>query len=309
MLKRILVPLDGSTVAEGVLPYVRALAPVLKAKVELLKIGERDAAVDIANPMVGQYMDRVGAALRSQSEDYLDGIKRTFKDVVIGHGTRIGKPAEIIAEEGDREEDTLIAMSTHGRGGVGRWLMGSVTDKVIHLATTPMLVVKSTDEALPESETELKTIIVPLDGSVLAEAVLPMAMAIAKALKLEVLLIRSISLPTTYAAGPEYAPWPTENFTEEMEKQSTDALDKTAAQLKLEGVEKIRIMVVTGPPAIQVVDIAKETPNSLVIMSTHGRSGVGRFVLGSVADRVVRHAGSPVLLMRAGVVAPTPVLA
>jgi len=133
--------------------------------------------------------------------------------------------------------------------------------------------------------------------------------AIAKALKLEVLLIRSISLPTTYAAGPEYAPWPTEDFTVEMEKQSTDGLDKTAAQLKLEGVEKVRIMVVTGPPAIQVVDIAKETPNSLVIMSTHGRSGAGRFVLGSVADRVVRHAGSPVLLMRAGVVAPTPVLA
>ena len=94
-----------------------------------------------------------------------------------------------------------------------------------------------------------------------------------------------------------------------MEKQSTDALEKVATQLKQEGVEKVRLMVVTGPPAIQVVDIVKETPNSMVVMSTHGRSGVGRFVLGSVADRVVRHAGSPVLLMRAGVLAPTPTLA
>ncbi len=309
MLQRILVPLDGSTVAEGVLPYVRALAPALKVKVEFLKVGERDAAVDIANPMVGQYMDRVGASLRSQSEDYLNNIKRTFKDTDVTYGTRIGKPAEIIAEEGAKEEDTLIAMSTHGRGGVGRWLMGSVTDKVIHMGTTPMLVVRATEEGAPVAETELKTIIVPLDGSDIAEAVLPMVTTIAKALGLEVLLIRSISLPTTYAAGPEYAPWPTEDFTEEMEKQATVALEKTAVELKRAGVANVRIMVVTGPPAIQVVDIAKDTPNSLVIMSTHGRSGVGRFVLGSVADRVVRHAGSPVLLMRAGVLAPTPVLA
>ena len=71
------------------------------------------------------------------------------------------------------------------------------------------------------------------------------------------------------------------------------------AQLKREGVEKIRSMVVTGPPAIQVVGIAKETPNILVVMSTHGHSDVGQFVLGSVADRVVLHAGSPALLMRA----------
>ena len=103
MLKRILVPLDGSTVAEGVLPYVRALAPALKAKVELLRIGERDAAVDLANPMVGQYMDRVGAALRGQSEDYLNSIKRTFKDTLVEYSTRVGKPAEIIAEEGAKE--------------------------------------------------------------------------------------------------------------------------------------------------------------------------------------------------------------
>jgi nucleotide-binding universal stress UspA family protein len=291
--------------AEGVLPYVRVLAAALGASVELLRIGEQDAAFNLANPSVGQYSDRIGEALRNQANDYLSGIKQTFPDIPVKCSTRAGKVAEIIAEEGTKDENTLIAMSTHGRGGVGRWLMGSVTDKVLHMSTVPMLVVRATDTTVPVAEAKVGTIVVPLDGSDLANGVLPTVTAMAKALGTEVLLIRSINHPIPYAAGPEYAPWPTEDFTEEIEKQAADGLDKTTAQLKRDDVTRVRAMVVTGPPAIQVVDIAKETPNCLVVMSTHGRSGVGRFVLGSVADRVVRHADSPVLLIPTKVLATT----
>ena len=104
-----------------------------------------------------------------------------------------GDPAELIINESSQEADTLIAMSTHGRSGINRWVMGSVTDKVLHGVNEPLLIVRS-QEGNPPASIEANNVILPLDGSALAEQVLPHAVALAKALRATVTLLRTTDI-------------------------------------------------------------------------------------------------------------------
>jgi nucleotide-binding universal stress UspA family protein len=198
-------------------------------------------------------------------------------------------------------------MSTHGRSGVARWLLGSVTDKVLLATTTPLLIVRSTEPLNPMSEVQLKTVIVPLDGSVLAEQVLPHVATLAKALDLEVKLVRvhpsveeysryferqQIGSTATIYSGPY------EVFSREADAQAMEYLHEVKMQLHHERVWSVEESLLRGHPAATIVDLARETPGSLVAMTTHGRSGIGRWLLGGVADRVIRHSGVPALVVR-----------
>jgi nucleotide-binding universal stress UspA family protein len=188
-------------------------------------------------------------------------------------------------------------MSTHGRSGIARWALGSVTDKVIHTSTSPLLIIRSQEQekasrgSASSAEAKLDTLIVPLDGSPLAEQVLPHTVALAKALALRVLLVR---VPFVPIAGylPGYKDLP-----EIEEAQAKEYLYKVSGNLGQQGLPSVEVRLLHGNAAGAIVDLARETPNSLVTMTTHGRSGVGRWVLGSVTGRVVRHSGVPVLVV------------
>ena len=307
MYKRILVPLDGSKLAEGVLPYVREMAGAMGSDVELLRVFN-PAPVELADPAHGRYLHQIDASVRDESLDYLNAIRMTMADIAsrVSCEAVPGHPASCIVAEADKTTGTLIAMSTHGRSGVSRWLLGSVTDKVLHATASPLLIVRPRDGGKEPAEARLKTVIVPLDGSSMAEQVLPYLTPLAKALGLIVTLVRVIPPEGLHFEFRDYPAGYSEDFVlgEETPKHAADYLRRVSDKLRADGLDSVQECVLRGNPAEAIVDLAKAAPDNLVAITTHGRSGLGRWVLGSVTDRVVRHSGDPVLIVRA--VAHTP---
>ena len=161
-----------------------------------------------------------------------------------------------------------------------------------------MLLVRATEQGKTDGEALLRSVIVPLDGSVLAEQVLPEVTEIAKQMNLEVILTRAYALPTS-VGGEDYGSYAAE-FLEQLENAARDYLQEKAKEIKQGGVEKVSLFVHIGYGAEEIITLARQTPDNLIAMCTHGRSGIKRWVLGSVTERVVSHAGDPVLIIRAG---------
>lgn len=300
MYKKLLIPLDGSQLSEAILPYARVLAKGLKIPVDLLRIIEREVIEVAVNPKRNYFFDDVEADLRSSCNDYLAGVAASFVETHnVNCVTFVGDPAEVIVDTASVDPDALIAMSTHGRSGIQRWYLGSVADKVLHASTNPMLLAKGT--AQPESqdgEATIKRIIVPLDGSPLAERALPHATVVAQALHAELDMVSVCNSPT----HAYYAEGLIPNFDENrdaMQEEAKNYLDVKAEQLSLQGVENASCIIETGDAGARIIELAQQTPNSLVTMCSHGRSGIGRWVLGGTTDRVVRYSGDPVLVIRA----------
>ncbi|MDA0263959.1 MAG: universal stress protein [Chloroflexi bacterium] len=300
MYKRILVPLDGSPLGDRVLPYVRTLGRKLEAKVELFRVFEPQPEYFYPNPFDFKERHEASEHHREEVMTAMGAAKTQLERagvaaIAVMHGPdiatleddeikdekkdhRYGAPAEHIVTEAEKEKDTLIVMSTHGRSGVGRWVLGSVTDKVLHAAKMPLLIIRAEDnDAVLDGS--MGHIIVPLDGSALAESILPHAAAMAKALDAKVCLVRATA-------------------NHKADSKEKDGLERVADKLRAEGVPEVSGLVLHGDPATAIVNLTHEYPDALVAMTTHGRSGVGRWLIGSVADRVVRHAAGPVLLLR-----------
>ncbi len=307
MLKRILVPLDGSSVAEGILPYVRTLSKALGARADLLRTFQNPAHELMVGDETGMStlalsLDGVVEALHKQADEYVQGVAKDLESGGVKTATdvRSGPATEHIVNEAEPASETLIAMSTHGRTGVTRLLMGSVTDRVVQTAKAPVLVARpDSDFADVGKAAAIKTIIVPLDGSDLAESVLPIVVDLAKALSGEVLLARTVSVPSTFYSSADYSAPMNIDFLGEMEDEAAAYLNKTADSLKMSGVASVKTAVLRGGATGEIENLSRNTPDSMIVISTHGRTGVGRAVLGSVADRLARHSGEPVLLVRA----------
>ncbi|MBI2998074.1 MAG: universal stress protein [Deltaproteobacteria bacterium] len=300
MYRKILVPLDGSRLSEGILPYARFFARALTIPVELLVVIGPEVISAFTDPLQGRYVDLVEADMKRDSLEYLTPIARSFP--VASHvtcSTAIGNAAEAIVEKGSANSDTLIAMATHGRSGVQRWLLGSVADKVLHAAANPLLLVRPANERASEGEAVLRKVVVPLDGSDLAETVLPHITALAQKMNLEVVLLRVYSLLTGgYVADAEAYTPDLDRFLEEIKEDAKKYLAAKVQQSQWQGA-KVSYELLEGDSAGSIIDFAKKTPDNFIGMCTHGRSGIGRWVLGSVTDRVVRHGGNPVLIVRA----------
>lgn len=286
MFKKILLALDGSDLSEGIIPFVEDLAKAGRAQVTVLYVSNPEE-----NPAVAKA--RFKGALPSA---YLNGIVGNLKDAGIAADSLelSGKPADEIVNLAKKKKCDLIAMSTHGRSGIGRLVYGSTTDKVIHATGLPMLLNKP--QAKRAANGALRVAVVPLDGSELGESVLATVEEFASRLALSVALIRVVPTASMAFAGVDpqsYDP----RMNEYMMDSATEYLKERAAALKSRGV-KVVTKAVRGDAANSILDYAAEMPGSLIVMSTHGRSGVGRFVLGSVADRVLRASSRPVLILR-----------
>jgi nucleotide-binding universal stress UspA family protein len=173
-----------------------------------------------------------------------------------------------------------------------------VAEKVLRATKNPLLLVRAANGGQCDGEAILKSVIVPLDGSPLAEKALPHAMALAKTMDLELLLLRAYTLTQIISTYDDYIPdW---NKLEAVCKgEAISYLDQKVRELKQNGLTHISPLALEGEAAEQIIELAKRSPDSLVVICSHGRSGVGRWVLGSVAERVARHSVGPVLLIRA----------
>jgi len=297
---KMLVPLDGSRTAEKVLPYARYIAAKLKIPVELL------AVIDIAefaahiSAEKARFIDIMIEEGICSSQTYLRGIASSFyNSAAVTFKVEKGRAADVIVEYGEKDRAMLIAMATHGRSGLNRFLLGSVAEKVLRATDNALLLVRATDEAPTDGQAEFKSIIVPLDGSELAESILPMAAGVANKLGLEVVLFRAYHIPyNTYAGGDGLYAINYDDLIPAVRDETNDYLEKKAAELKKLGVEKVSAVSKEGFAGDEILAIGRKTPNALIAMSSHGRSGVRRWVLGSVTENVVRHGDNPMLIFR-----------
>lgn len=298
MFSRMLIPLDGSKTAEKVLPYARKLAAGLHTAVELLGVVEMtDIAEDIASNEAPYAEALIREAVRNSTE-YLEKLAKTFRNGNVRCNVEQGRPEDIIIAAAAADRGTLIAMATHGRSGVNRWLLGSVTEKVLRGTVNPLLVVRAPGDSKTEGEAALSSIIIPLDGSEVAETVLAPVAALARALDLRLILLRVYGLPlATYGGDDYYVPDYLE-LKDQIKDEAEEYLNSRANWLRGQGVAQVSTVVIDGSAADAIISLARKTPDNLVAISPYGRSGLQRWVLGSVTEKVVRHCKDPVLIVR-----------
>lgn len=301
MYTGMLIPLDGSKTSETVLPYARYLAGRLGTPVELLAVIDIAELAAQVSPEKARFLDTVIIEGERQSKEYLSRIAATFPGRRVKCTIEKGRAAEAIIGRGDADTGMLIAMGTHGRSGMNRWLLGSVAEKVLRGTANPLLLVRATDEAKAEGEATLKSIIVPLDGSEVAASVLPMVAGLATKLGLEVELFRAFNIPySAYGTGDGYYAVNVEELINEVGNEAREYLEKKSAELKKLGVAKVTCATKEGFGADEIISLGRKTSDNLIAMCSHGRSGVKRWVLGSVTETVVRHSEDPVLIVRPG---------
>ena len=299
MFKRILVALDGSQVAEQTLPYLRWLGERLEAPIELLSVVEPipPELVDVAEQAS---LERVENDLRTRTEEYLESKAGPMREDGMQVSCTVMKeqPALGIVSAADKVPNTLIAMCTNGRTGMDRWLLGSVTDKVAHVTTAPLLVIRSTDDASIADRAILSKILVPLDGSKAAEQVLPHVVGLAKPLGLSVTLARVTPDPGAFFGYLYDSAEVTEEMSVRVDAQAAQYLAKVGDTLRSHRIDSIQL-VLHGDPAPEILRIASQTPNTTVAMVTRGTPDVGGWVIGALTSRVIRYSTGPTLVVRA----------
>lgn len=299
MYTKMLIPLDGSKTAEQVLPFARILAAMLKLPVQLLDVIDISAmSAHIASDKA-RYLDTLIAEAERVSREYLNEIAAGLSGFKVTWTVIRGKPADVIIESAAAEKGTLIAMATHGRSGLNRWVLGSVAEKVLRGSRNPLFLVRAHGAGATDGAAMIRSIVVPLDGSELAESVLPTVTEVAKTLDLEIVLCRAYELAASaYYGSEDYLP----NYDEMLRQVKAEAesylAEKTTA-LKAAGLARVSWVALEGSGAEEIVRYAHTHRDALVAMCTHGRSGINRWVLGSVTERVVRHSDDPVLVVHA----------
>jgi nucleotide-binding universal stress UspA family protein len=291
MYHTLLVPLDGSAYSERALPMAVSMARHLKARVFLVRAASALAfpgadATDAQVHAVREartYLEVLAAGLSGQGVDI---------EVAVPFGDAAG---EILVEISLRKAD-LVIMCTHGRSGLGRWIYGSVAEQVLHHSRVPVLLVQPTGDAMTLApEAGRTSFLVPLDGSAFAEAALPHAAAMARAFGGRILLLRTFEPPIaaySYAVvSPVQAP------TEELQQEAQHYLNEVAARLRSDGLP-VETIVREGWPANIIARQGAALGPGLIVMATHGRTGVARLFLGSVALEIVRRSPLPVMLIR-----------
>ena len=301
MENRILVPLDGSRLSEQSLPYAMTLGQKLPAELVLFSAVSIPSDVREVLEKAGLGPEPLFEELEIQAGEYLEALAHLLSkaELSFSHVVLRSRAADAIVEYADQMDIQLIVMASHGLTGLKRWTHGSVAEKVLQSAPVPVLLVRAKEgitRAVPEAH-PCRRVLVPLDGSKLAEEVLPTIIPIAAALECEVTLFRVLVADT---AGPFIGKWylPQNSSFEAADHDAQSYLGRLASHLKEQGVQASTATQL-GPVAKSIIDYAEGHDVDLIAMCTHGRTGIARWALGSVADRVLRAGDKPILLVRA----------
>lgn len=295
MLERVLIPLDGSPLAERALVLGGRLLRGAGTEVILVRVVEPPA-------LVPRHYTGLDPRKVSEAGTYL----REEAGRLGASGLRVrtlvteGLAPEQILEVAARENVTLIALTSHGRTGFERWALGSVAERIVRMSSTPVLVLRSFG-AGSEAAPAFRKLIVPVDGGAGSWSALEPAAAVAGACGSSIVLVHvesRLDFPAgTYAARLVDAPAtaPTGPVPEEAGRR----LDYAGSLLASRGLT-VTTLRVGGDPASRLVDLPKELEADLIVMATHGRTGLPRFVLGSVTEKVLRHSDRSMLIVPPG---------
>lgn len=308
MYRKMLVLLDGSELAEVVFPFAKELAARLSLDVTMLQV-YGDIGRNFV-PVHQAYIERAAEKTKGQIEDVQErlGIPAEEKQVEVRGELADGHYAEEILKYAENNDIDLILMASHGRSGIRRWRMGSVADKVLRAAKVPVLFIRAgAKDTTPYDQWPTRTIIAPLDGSETAESVLPHVVALARQRAIEPVTVKLIRVcdppiaPSYYS--PELSGVPL-NWGEFMEQEivrckqtASDYLGNITKQLDDQGI-KAESTVLVGQAADEIIVFAGTNPFSIVVMATHGRTGLSRLVFGSVTESVLQAVSNPILLTK-----------
>jgi nucleotide-binding universal stress UspA family protein len=285
--KRLLVPLDGSELAERALPYAQTIAKTMGSEITLFTVSI--ALVEQLDRPMKAYLELKAKELQAQ------GIKASS---AVAYGT---VPDEIVGFA-DKNNIDLIIISTHGYSGIKRWVLGSVARKVLYGTSVQVLLIKS--KAPKVSKVELKKLMLPLDGSLFSESPIPFIRQLTKDSHAEIFLTLVCEPPLvpSYGDHPINPTWEKhrDKVWLEAKKQAAEYLKKMEAVLKKQGMI-VRSEVIPGElgrVAETLLQAAEKDKIDLITMATHGRSSVSRWVYGGTANRIVEQSIQPVLLIR-----------
>ncbi len=300
MFTKILVPLDGSALAEQALGPALALARAVSAEVVLLRsVATTQPVFALSSALSGQFESRVEDSLfanrRQATQEYLGSLQRRYQcpGCVVRAVDEIGEPAAAIVDVAHERGVDLIVMSTHGETGVRRAVWGSVTERVLHGAGCPVLVVRTPDP--------IRRVLITLDGSALGERVLPPALAVARALGAQIVLLRITETPLLNPLEIGMM-WDMEPSLDDQDviTAARGAAERYLANLAArEGLTQAdTTLVLEGLPAERIEEYARLADIDLIAMSTHGRTGLRRWLYGSVTHRVMRGCHRSMLIVR-----------
>lgn len=300
MTYRILVPLDGSDLADGALPMAAAIVSKSQGALAVVRVHLPSVPIgsvgDLGLPLYDPAWDE---ALKETAQKAVTAAHTQIKakwglDAVatLRSGTDIGREIESAAEEFRAD---LIVMTTHGHGGQSLAWIGSVADGVVRTTHRPVLIIP--DRAVSRGTT-VRKILVPHDGSEPAETALRAATGLAKLCNAAIALVRVVAPPVIGDVLTALSSEALDRFgVDEMAAEAKRELDRRAEQLRADGLTATAIVLVNANPARAILEHLTECDPDLIAMGTHGR-GLSRLFVGSVADKVLRGSGRAVLLQR-----------
>lgn len=266
MYDRILVPVDGSKFSEEVIPYARGVAGATGARLTLLRVADKDAK----RVEVQRYLDALAAGLGAETRTVTSG----------------GDVSADILEEANRVPGTLVAITSHGRGGVPSVMLGSVARNLVRSGHAPVFVYRPGGTAVDRHDPiRIKTVLLPLDGSSLSETAQAEAGAWARALGANVVVVQV--LPANVYIDPMLA--------------SYDVLEDSYVRWHAHAIERefgvgVDWEVLHGDPAISISNFLEGRRDVLVVMATRGHAALPAAVLGSVTSGLLRQAGAPIVV-------------
>jgi nucleotide-binding universal stress UspA family protein len=292
MYRSILVPLDGSSFGEHALPFALSLAHRAGAQLHLAHVHLPPA------PRIGDAND---AELRGYEHMYLERLAQRIQarwEVPITTMLLDGPVAQTLDEYAITTQADLIVMTTHGRGALSRFWLGSIADTMIRHVPVPILLVRPQEQP-PDiaHEPAVKHILIPLDGSALAKRMLTHALALGQLVQAEYTLLQAIE-PIITAYGTEfYAVADNEQIIEPLRLRAQAYLDRIAEPLRAEGLQ-VQTATVVEQAAKAILNYAQAHAVDLIALETYGRTELARWLVGGVADKLIRGAAVPVLLHR-----------
>jgi nucleotide-binding universal stress UspA family protein len=288
MFRSILVPLDGSAFGEHALPLALAIARRSGAALHVVHV--HDVGSD---RLLTFYTLDPGVA--QGERDYLASVAKrlTARAGVSVHPAFLkGETAEVLLGHAAATGADLVAMTTHGRGPLSRFWLGSVADEMARRSPVPLLLVRP-QEPPPDlaEDVILRHLLIPLDGSPFAEQILAPAVELGRLMEADYTLLQVL---------PALPPASTTDFSpqEQLRTPAQAYLHRVAEPLRRQGLQVRTEVVVHSHPAAAILEESRSQVADLICLETHGRRGLPRVFLGSVADKVVRGAGGPVLLHR-----------
>jgi nucleotide-binding universal stress UspA family protein len=293
LFEKILLPLDGSELAESAIPYTRDLAAHLGAEVFLLHVCPPEHQVYLHMHQI--YLNTL-----------VEGLRESVKQAHTDHPLNIqaeaitGDPAKIILDYVKLKNINLVVMTSFGASGLRSWAMGSVADKIVRGVGIPCLLIRMKKEFQPEKRGEIRKILVPLDSSDASKVSIPYAVELAKKLKASITLFAMAQ--TVYAQHMDSVGagigvnW--DSIDANTEKYTDQDLHRTEEEISAAGIEVNHVSYLGIDAGYEILEMEKRIQADLVVMATRGRSPIARWAFGSVAEKVLREGERPIMLIR-----------